>query len=182
MTHSVPRLHAAYDLTGDGKTVIKGGYGRFVALRLPNNTTAVDPNKSVVTTYVWRDLNGNRNYDPGEVNLDPDGPDFVANNAGVGVINRDQKPDISNEFSLSVERQLIRDVAVRFTGLYSNDINVTMTPNTRIPFEAYTIPVTNADPGPDGIGSGPQTTRAPRSRTGSIRPPCGAPPTRCRRR
>ena len=87
----VPRLHAAYDLTGDGKTVIKGGYGRFVALRLPNNTTAVDPNKSVITTYVWRDLNGNRNYDPGEVNLDPDGPDFVANNAGVGVIN--PRPD-----------------------------------------------------------------------------------------
>ena len=25
-----PRIYAAYDLTGDGKTVIKGGYGRFI--------------------------------------------------------------------------------------------------------------------------------------------------------
>src|SRR5262249_43307869 len=108
------------------------------------------PNESVVTTYVWHDLNGNRNYDIGEVDLNPNGVDFVTNNAGLGILNPDQKPDISNEFTLSVERQLIPNVAVRFTGVYSNDINVTITPNTKIPFEAYSIPVTNFDPGPDG--------------------------------
>jgi hypothetical protein len=140
----------AYDLTGDGKTVINGGYGRFVAIRNPADTAFVDPNKSVITTYVWHDLNGNRNYDPGEVNLDPNGPDFVANNAGTGLLNPDQKPSISDEFSLSLERQLVPNIAVRVTGVYSTDLNVTMTPNTKIPYEAYSIPVTNADPGPDG--------------------------------
>ena len=27
--------------------------------------------------YRWHDLNGNLDYDPGEVNLDRNGPDFV---------------------------------------------------------------------------------------------------------
>ena len=28
-----PRLHAAYDLAGDGKTVLKGGWGRYDHMR-----------------------------------------------------------------------------------------------------------------------------------------------------
>ena len=28
-----PRLHAAFDLSGDGKTVIKGGWGRYDQMR-----------------------------------------------------------------------------------------------------------------------------------------------------
>jgi hypothetical protein len=91
--------------------------------------TAVDPNKLVATTAVWRDLNGNRNYDLGEVNPIPI-PDCHREQHGVGVINRDQKPDASTSFrALSSGSDPGRCSVHR---PHSNDINATMTRNTRI--------------------------------------------------
>ena len=71
-----PRVHAAFDVTGDGRSVIKGGYGRFVHLRSTGaEINNFNKNGQRTMTYDWRDLNGNRDYDPGEVNLDPNGGD-----------------------------------------------------------------------------------------------------------
>ena len=65
---------------GDGKSVLKGGWGRFVKLREVNpEVTAANRNNRATTTWVWRDLNNNRDYDAGEVDLDPNGPDFRVN-------------------------------------------------------------------------------------------------------
>ena len=74
-----PRLHAAYDLSGDGKTVIKGGWGRYDHMRQLDAGRAALSSRTASPTgiYQWRDLNGNNDYDAGEVNLDPNGPDFV---------------------------------------------------------------------------------------------------------
>ena len=67
----VPRLHAAYDLTGDGKTVVKGGWGRFMFMRYTDQTQHTNWNQPASVTYTWHDLNNNKEYEPGEVNLDP---------------------------------------------------------------------------------------------------------------
>jgi hypothetical protein len=155
----VPRLHAAYDLSNDGKTVVKGGWGRFAAIRGVDEANYVNPLVMSSTTFRWIDRNGNRDYDPGEANLDPDGPDFVSSTGFTqGILNPDERAPITDEFSLSVERQLLPDIAVRLTGIYSRDANVAQVFNPKIPYSAYTIPITNRDPGPDGIAGNADDT------------------------
>jgi hypothetical protein len=156
----VPRLHAAYDLTADGKTVVKGGWGRFMLMRYTDQTQIANHNQANLTTYIWRDLNNNREYDPGEVNLDPNGPDYLSTaQAGIGgggttslgVPNPDEKQPGTDEFSLSLERELITNFALRVSGIYSKTFNQHRLLNTKRPYEVYNIPITNADPGPDGV-------------------------------
>ena len=49
-----PRLHAAWDLAGDGKTVVKGGWGRFDHMREHSpELTNVNPNQGTRTTWLW---------------------------------------------------------------------------------------------------------------------------------
>ena len=154
----VPRLHAAYDVTGSGKTVIKGGWGRYARKRYVDEVQMANENIPLGTTYKWHDLNGNKQFEPGEVNLDLNGPDFVSTRLSFsssalngGVVNPDQKEQMSDEFLLGVDRELLANLAVRVTGVYSRDRNTYRVQNNLRPYDAYTIPITNTDPGPDGV-------------------------------
>jgi hypothetical protein len=155
----VPRLHAAYDVTGDAKTVIKGGWGRFAHVRYVDEVLMANNNAHLIAFFRWHD-NGNKAFDPGEVNFDRNGPDFLFSRLEVGtnegdttsgaVPNPNEKQPVSDEFSLSVERQLIPNFAVRATGVYSRNANTYRVQNNLRPYDVYNIPITNRDPGPDG--------------------------------
>jgi hypothetical protein len=55
-----------------------------------------------------------------------------------------------DQFSLTLERQLAQDLGVRVSALYLRMFDQTRMLNTRRPPEAYNIPITSPDPGPDG--------------------------------
>jgi len=152
----VPRLHAAYALTSDGRTLIKGGFGRFAHNWHSDELQMANENVHLRTLLRWHD-NGNKLFDPGEINFDRNGPDFVSTSLFTGgedglagaVPNPNIKEPMSNEYSLSFERQLIQNLAVRATGIYSLQQTFRVQNNLR-PYNVYNIPITNPDPGPDG--------------------------------
>jgi hypothetical protein len=89
-------------------------------------------------------------YDPGEVNFSVNGPDFVSQSGGSNqVVNPNEKEPFANEVSVTIERELVANLAVRASAVYSNTDSYRFLNNLR-PYSAYSIPVTIADPGPDG--------------------------------
>jgi hypothetical protein len=151
-----PRLHFAYDVKGDGKLALKGGWGRFAHRREVQSyeVTLLNQNGNKTSTYLWRDLNGNRNYDPGEVNLDPNGPDFVST-AGFGgpqggLVNRGELQPYEDESFASSEWEVAPNLALRISGVYAKNHNVPRLLSPQLPYGAHTIPITSNDPGPDG--------------------------------
>lgn len=161
----VPRLRAAYDVTGNGKTTIKGGWGRYVRMRLFDHLQPMANNVISTAVYRWRDLNGNRDYDAGEVNLDPNSVDFLSltlsgtfTSSGRGVVNPDEKQTYTDEYSVQFERQLIPDLAVRVLGLHARVGNKVRLANRLRPYSAYNIPINSPDPGPDGVAGSADDT------------------------
>ena len=104
-----PRVGAVYDLTGSGKTALKGYYGRFYDQFGANLPEAVNPNNSTTVQVPWNDRNNNFTYDPGELDLAP----FVGFPAGVfPVVLPDSRRPYSEEVSAGIEHTLFNNVAL----------------------------------------------------------------------
>ena len=66
------------------------------------------------------------------------------------VPNPDERQPKVDEFSLNLEHELMPNLSVRVTGVYSRESNLRRLLGVRRPYGSYSIPVTNPDPGPDG--------------------------------
>src|SRR5262249_5111452 len=136
-------------------TVAKASYGWF------NTEGALAGNYNQLTIFTtdfrWHDLNNDGRYQPGEVNLDTNGPDFLSTTSAA---NTPPHPDLRlshyQEVSASIERELAPNLAARLLYVLKragDDFSSNV--NTLRPFSAYNIPITRRDPGPDGtLGTG----------------------------
>ena len=146
-----PRAAMAWDLTGSGKSLLKVTYGWYN----PEESLAstYDRNGSYTTDYIWHDVNGDGKYQPGEVNLDLNGPDFISTTATTNNLlpAKNLKLQHVQEVTASFERELSPGTAVRALYLTRHFGNQTATINVLRPYSAFNIPLTRQDPGPDGV-------------------------------
>ncbi len=145
-----PRAALAWDVTGQGRTVMKATYGRF------NSEAAIGANYNQYTTfqtvYRWSDPNRNGRYDRGEVNLDTNGPDFISTtSAANNKVNTELRLSNINEVTASLEHQLAPNLAVRGLYVLKHEGNAYNTINVLRPYSAFNLPITRTDPGPDGV-------------------------------
>jgi hypothetical protein len=146
-----PRTAVAYDATGDGKTVVKATYSRYA-----NGVPDASPYSKagvVATTYRFHDLNKDGMYQPGEVNLDPNGTDFLSitgNGVASNIYNPDLRRPIQHEVTMFFDREIRANMAAHVGYVYKRIVARTTTINALRPYSAFDIPLQRRDPGPDG--------------------------------
>jgi hypothetical protein len=145
----VPRVGATYDLTGDGRTVLKANWGRFSFNPGVNLADAVNPNTSTqYAVWTWNDLNGDKVFQDNEKVGSAPTQQFGGN------VSTSIDPNLENSYtdeaSLFVERGILQDFGVRAGFVWKKDYNGWQQLNDSRPASAYNVPVTVTDPGPDG--------------------------------
>src|SRR5207244_2658068 len=93
----------------------------------------------------------------GEINLSVNGPDFVTSTVTDtsaptdGLVTPDEKQPVEDEFSASLERELMGNFAIRASSRYSRRSNILRRLFPLRPYDAYNIPITKRDPGADNV-------------------------------
>ncbi|MGH9197220.1 MAG: hypothetical protein ACRD1T_15960, partial [Acidimicrobiia bacterium] len=147
----VPRIGLVYDLTGDGKTVIKTNYGYFKHNPGTSIADSANPNQAAkIITYRWTDLSGDGLFQPGE-----QGTVISTALAGSVFVADDISQPYTHEASLFLERQLTNDIGARVGFVYKTEDNFWQTYRPLRPISNYTVPFTFVDIGPDGLRNTP---------------------------
>jgi hypothetical protein len=173
-TDVVPRVGGAWDIKGNGKTVVKGSFGMFGDTMGDLFAGTYNEDGLVTTTYKWtgpcvvtshtnvsyNEPNTSCDYSPGSVTFSPadsSNPAFVSAVGGVNeLINLNLKQDRIYEYVARVERQVIPNLAVSagyvrhvVYNLYNSYESTTNSTsggvNIARPYSDYTVPVQFTD-------------------------------------
>jgi hypothetical protein len=147
----VPRLGVAYDL--GGKTVVKGTWGLYNYILGDTYGDVFAATATANAVFLWHDLNNDKLWTPNETNLAlNNNPDFVSITAAS---NYELSPELKQpntwETTVSLERELAPSLALRVMYINRTVDGSLETVNAKRPYEAYNVPITRRDPGPDGV-------------------------------
>jgi Carboxypeptidase regulatory-like domain/TonB dependent receptor-like, beta-barrel len=148
---TVPRFGLAWSLAS--ATVLKASYGRYNGGMESGFAGVYNANGQSTATFRWTDPDGNKDYTPGEVNLNlNNNPDFInISAASNNLLAPDLRQPMTNEVTAGIEHELMPNLGIRALYVYKDFNDQIATTNVRRPREAYSIPLTRRDPGPDGV-------------------------------
>lgn len=138
-----PRIGVSWDVFGNGKTTIKGNYGRFYN-NLGLVAEDVNPVQSIRYTFAWNDINLDRRFQNNEFGA------FVSSSGGATEIDPNIKHRYTDNYSVWLERELRNNLAVRVGYTFRNDGNQDEEVEVARVGALYTDRRTFSDPGVDG--------------------------------
>jgi outer membrane receptor protein involved in Fe transport len=141
-----PRIGLSLPLGSSNRTVVKATYGWYNFATQGNYADPYNPNAAATTTYRWNDLNGNRDFNDGEL-----GTFVSATGASASAINPDLKQPKTHEATASLETQIASNFSARASYVYRREVDRYQNVNVLRPYEAYSVAIPNVDPGPDGV-------------------------------
>ena len=143
-----PRVSAAYDLMGNGRTALKAAYGRYYYIIASGGgiLDGVNPNANYSEQYNWTDLNGDRHFQPGEQTGNP-----VISRVDTTTISVD--PDYlrpyTDELTGGFDHELFPSLRLSTVLTHRVERNPQATSNPANPFDTFLT--TRVDTGRDGV-------------------------------
>lgn len=131
-----PRIGAAYDLTGKGKTALKGNFGVYVQSQGPGYASTYNPAVFATDQRTWSDTNHDDIAQ--EIEIGP------PRNTTFGT-RRNQNPDpnikrpYQRVWDVGIQHELLRGLSVSASYNQRNFYNIIWTQNLAIPFSEYTL-------------------------------------------
>ena len=143
-----PRIGMTYDLSGNGKTVLKANYGTYWWNPGADFVFNIQGNSSSWwRRYRWTDSNNDNRWQPGEEGALVDRRGGAATES----LDPDLKDTYTKEFATFIERELMPNFGLRAGYVYRGQRQQYGRYNINRLDNVFTLPVTVRDPGPDGV-------------------------------
>ena len=132
----MPRLGVSYDVTGTGRTVVKGSFSMYVGNEGVGPASSVNPMFLSRNRCVWTDTNGDLNAQPNELS------NCAGFSGGVSTrLDPALKRQFNREYTLGFQHELAPDLGLSVTFYRRENRNMRGPRNLAIPASSY-IPVT----------------------------------------